>query len=47
MSELLPSDLLIVADLRAGYGEAIVLDDVRFSLAAGQSLELFFFFFDW
>ncbi|MCW0234049.1 MAG: ABC transporter ATP-binding protein, partial [Ferrovibrio sp.] len=40
MSELLPSDLLIVADLRAGYGEAIVLDGVSFSLAAGQSLAL-------
>jgi branched-chain amino acid transport system ATP-binding protein len=34
------SDLLTVQDLRAGYGEAIVLDGVSFSLAAGQSLAL-------
>jgi branched-chain amino acid transport system ATP-binding protein len=34
------SDLLTVTDLRAGYGEAIVLDGVSFSLAAGQSLAL-------
>ncbi|MFN3400392.1 MAG: ABC transporter ATP-binding protein [Ferrovibrio sp.] len=34
------SDLLTVTDLRAGYGEAIVLDGVSFDLAAGQSLAL-------
>ena len=34
------SELLTVADLRAGYGEAIVLDGVSFGLAAGQSLAL-------
>jgi branched-chain amino acid transport system ATP-binding protein len=34
------SDLLTVTGLRAGYGEAIVLDGVSFSLAAGQSLAL-------
>jgi branched-chain amino acid transport system ATP-binding protein len=32
--------LLMVQDLRAGYGEAIVLDGVSFDLAAGQSLAL-------
>ncbi|MEK9967578.1 MAG: ABC transporter ATP-binding protein [Ferrovibrio sp.] len=34
------SDLLTVENLRAGYGEAIVLDDVSFSLSTGQSLAL-------
>lgn len=34
------SDLLTVEDLRAGYGEAIVLDGISFSLAAGRSLAL-------
>jgi len=34
------SDLLAVEALCAGYGEAIVLDGVSFSLAAGQSLAL-------
>ena len=40
MSDLQPSDLLTVQDLRAGYGEAIVLDGVSFAVAAGQSLAL-------
>jgi branched-chain amino acid transport system ATP-binding protein len=34
------SDLLTVEDLRAGYGEAIVLEGLSFGLAAGQSLAL-------
>lgn len=34
------SELLTVEDLRAGYGEAIVLDGVSFALASGQSLAL-------
>lgn len=34
------AELLVVENLRAGYGEAIVLDDVSFSLPAGQSLAL-------
>jgi branched-chain amino acid transport system ATP-binding protein len=34
------SDLLSVEDLRTGYGEAIVLDGVTFSMSAGQSLAL-------
>lgn len=33
-------DLLTVTDLRAGYGEAIVLNGVTFDLASGQSLAL-------
>lgn len=32
--------LFTVRDLRAGYGEAIVLDGISFSLAAGESLAL-------
>jgi branched-chain amino acid transport system ATP-binding protein len=34
------SELLTVEDLRAGYGEAIVLDGVSFDLPTGQSLAL-------
>src|SRR5579864_8353909 len=33
-------DLLVVESLRAGYGEAVVLADISFSLAEGQSLAL-------
>ena len=33
-------DILRVEHLRAGYGEAIVIDDVSFSLAEGRSLAL-------
>lgn len=31
-------ELLVVSGLRAGYGHAVVLDDVSFSLAVGSSL---------
>jgi branched-chain amino acid transport system ATP-binding protein len=34
------SDLLRVSGLRAGYGEAIVIDDVAFELGEGRSLAL-------
>src|SRR5256714_8636120 len=34
------ADLLRVENLRAGYGEAVVLNDVSFSLAEGQALAL-------
>ena len=34
------ADLLHVAGLRAGYGEAIVIDDVAFELGEGRSLAL-------
>ena len=34
------SEFLAVRDLRAGYGEAIVLDGVSFDLSSGQSLAL-------
>jgi len=34
------SDLLQVESLRAGYGEAVVLSDVSFSLAEGETLAL-------
>lgn len=34
------SELLQVADLRAGYGEAVVLNGVSFSLGEGQTLAL-------
>ncbi len=33
-------DLLRIERLRSGYGEAIVIDDVSFNLAAGRSLAL-------
>ena len=33
-------DLLRVADLRAGYGEAIVIDGVGFTIGEGESLAL-------
>jgi branched-chain amino acid transport system ATP-binding protein len=33
-------DLLHVEHLRAGYGEAVILDDVSFSLGAGETLAL-------
>jgi branched-chain amino acid transport system ATP-binding protein len=34
------TDLLQVENLRAGYGEAVILDRVSFSLAAGETLAL-------
>ncbi|PYM94717.1 MAG: ABC transporter ATP-binding protein [Candidatus Rokuibacteriota bacterium] len=34
----MPDPLLAVRNVRAGYGEAVVLDDVSFEVAAGQSL---------
>ena len=34
------SELLTIANLRAGYGEAVVLPDMSFSLAEGQALAL-------
>jgi branched-chain amino acid transport system ATP-binding protein len=34
------SDLLQVEGLSAGYGEAVVLQDVSFSLAEGETLAL-------
>jgi branched-chain amino acid transport system ATP-binding protein len=34
------AELLQVQDLRAGYGEAVVLNDLSFSLAEGQTLAL-------
>ena len=34
------SELLQVGDLRAGYGEAVVLDDISFTLGEGQTLAL-------
>jgi branched-chain amino acid transport system ATP-binding protein len=33
-------ELLQVEHLRAGYGEAVILDDISFSLAAGETLAL-------
>jgi branched-chain amino acid transport system ATP-binding protein len=33
-------DLLRVAGLRAGYGEAVVIDDIGFAIGEGQSLAL-------
>jgi branched-chain amino acid transport system ATP-binding protein len=34
------AELLVVEKLRAGYGEAVVLDDISFALGEGQSLAL-------
>src|SRR2546426_12701185 len=34
----MPDPLLAVRNVRAGYAEAVVLDDVSFEVAAGQSL---------
>ncbi|MCJ7798878.1 MAG: ATP-binding cassette domain-containing protein, partial [Polaromonas sp.] len=34
------AELLKVENLRAGYGEAVVLNDVSFSLGEGQTLAL-------
>jgi branched-chain amino acid transport system ATP-binding protein len=34
------AELLVIERLRAGYGEAVVLADISFSLAEGQSLAL-------
>jgi branched-chain amino acid transport system ATP-binding protein len=34
------ADLLVIEKLSAGYGEAVVLEDLSFSLAEGQSLAL-------
>jgi branched-chain amino acid transport system ATP-binding protein len=34
------TDLLHVENLRAGYGEAVILDEVSFSLPAGETLAL-------
>src|SRR4051794_24597157 len=34
------SELLVVEKLRAGYGEAVVLNDISFALGEGQTLAL-------
>jgi branched-chain amino acid transport system ATP-binding protein len=40
METMAMTDLLHVENLRAGYGEAVILDKVSFSLSAGETLAL-------